>query len=232
MRILRFAAGLLLLPPCVIITRTLLWLVKGAQPSAAQAAVPPAAWALAGGIAAWLAVYYTLPRPVRAYILAHELTHALWGSAMGARILSLKVSAQKGSVTLSKSNFLVTLAPYFFPLYTVLVIMLYCILSLFFKVENYYLLWLALVGFTWGFHLTFTLSTLMQRQTDIEHNGRLLSYSLIYLMNVLGICLWIVAVSSPTLEQMVEYTADITGSTFGTAWDGVLGAIEAGKELL
>lgn len=230
MRILRFAAGLLLLPPCVIITRTLLWLMKGAQPAAAQA-IPPAAWALAGGIAGWLAVYYTLPRPVRAYILAHELTHALWGSVMGARVLSLKVSAHKGSVTLSKSNFLVTLAPYFFPLYTVLAIVLFCFLSLFFKVEDYYLLWLALVGFTWGFHLTFTLSTLMQHQTDIEHNGRLLSYSLIYLMNVLGICLWIVAVSSPTLEQMVGYTADIAGSTFGAAREGVIGLVRAGKEL-
>jgi len=151
---------------------------------------------------------------------------------MGARILSLKVSGHKGSVTLSKSNFLVTLAPYFFPLYTVLVIVLYCILSVFFEVERYYLLWLVLVGFTYGFHLTFTLSTLMQHQTDIAHNGRLLSYSLIYLMNVLGICFWIVSVSSPTLEQMVTYTANITGATFGSVWQVILQAVSAGKDAI
>jgi hypothetical protein len=202
-RAARFLAGALLLPACVAASRSLLVLVREAQPGCA-AAVPPAALALGGGLALWLAAFFTLPRPVRSYVLAHELTHALWGALMGARVLRLVVGRQRGSVTLSKSNFLVTLAPYFFPLYTVLVIAAYYALSLFVNMARYDLLWLGAVGLTWGFHLTFTVATLMQRQTDIQECGRLFSYALIYLLNVLGICLWVVVVSPATLEQMVS----------------------------
>ena len=60
------------------------------------------------------------------------------------------------------------------------------------------------MGFTWGFHLTFTVSTLLQKQTDIHEYGYLFSYTLIYFLNVLGIGLWFVAVTSVTLEHVLR----------------------------
>ena len=204
LRIVRFLVGLLLLPVCVAATRTLIVLVASIHP-ATTAFLPPPAWALIGGFVLWVVLFATLPRPVRGYVLAHELTHALWGSLMGARVSDIRVSEEKGSVTLSKTNFLITLAPYFFPLYTVILVAAYYLLLAFFDVQPYYLYWLGLVGFTWGFHLTFTVSTLMQHQTDIEECGTVFSYAIIYLFNVLGICLWVVIVSSATLEQWVTY---------------------------
>jgi len=204
MRIVRFLLGLLLIPFCLAASWTMADLVRVIQPSAVSV-IPAAAWALAGGFVFWLFLYSTLPRPVRSYVLAHELTHALWGWLMGARVSKLKVSREKGSVTLSKTNLLITLAPYFFPLYTVVVIVVYGALSLRFAVEPYVLLWLGLVGFTWGFHFTFTLSTLMQQQSDIQAYGRLFSYAWIYVLNALGVCFWIVAVSDATLEQMITF---------------------------
>ena len=203
LRLARFFIGLLLLPACVAATQAVVSLARLAQ-VASDSIVPPTAWAFAGGVALWLVVFFTLPRPVRTYVLAHELTHALWGTLMGEKVLGMSVSAQKGSVTLSGSNFLITLAPYFFPLYTVLVIIGYNLLALFYDLNDYYLCWLALVGLTWGFHLTFTLSSLLQRQTDIKECGHLFSYTIIYLFNILGMGLWIVAVSSPTLEQFIR----------------------------
>jgi hypothetical protein len=178
---------------------------------------------LCGGYVLWLALYFTLPRPVRTYVLAHELTHALWGWLMGADILRMRVSARGGSVTLSESNLLIALAPYFFPLYTVLIIAGYYLLSLFFEVERYYLVWLALVGFTWGFHFTFTVATLLQHQTDIREYGHLFSYTVIYVFNVLGICLWVVLVSSATAGRMgillKAHTLETGRScTAGAAW--------------
>jgi hypothetical protein len=193
----------MLLPVCAAATRTVIELVRDAQP-ASTAAVPASALALGGGFLLWLVIFLTLPRPVRTYVLAHELTHALWGALMGARVLQMRVSREKGSVTLSKTNFLITLAPYFFPLYTAIVIVGYYVTGIFADVERYHLVWLALVGFTWGFHFTFTITTLLQHQTDIQECGRVFSYAVIYLLNVLGIALWIVMVSAPTLEQMVE----------------------------
>jgi len=203
MRALRILAGLLLMPVCVAATKTLLALLVSIHPRNAGG-WPFPAWALVGGFLAWLLVYFTLPRPVRGYVLSHELTHALCAYVMGARVYRIRIGTDKGSVTLSKSNALIALAPYFFPFYTVLVIVAYYLLGIFHDLQAYLSLWLALVGFTWGFHFTFTLASLMQHQSDIREHGYLFSYALIYALNMLGICGWIVAVSPATLEQLAR----------------------------
>lgn len=188
--------------------------MDAAQPDSGWA-IPATALALGGGYALWLLLYFTMPRPVRTYVLAHELTHALWGVVMGARVSKMRIAKDHGSVSLSKTNFLITLAPYFFPLYTVLVIIGYYILSIWFRLDPYYLVWLGLVGFTWGFHFTFTVSTLFQRQSDIRQCGRLFSYTVIYMLNVLGICLWVVIVSHVSLADFVDILSARTTAAYG-----------------
>ena len=200
----KFLIGVLLLPVCAAVTQTVLSLVQSLAPEAGVL-LPPSGMALIGGFLLWQLLYLILPRPARSYVLAHELTHALWGWLMGARIMDIKVRKETGSVTLSKSNFLVSLAPYFFPFYTVLVIAAYGVLSFFTDVQVYEFWWLALVGLTWGFHVTCTLHSLLQRQSDIRDNGHLFSYALIYLMNVLGVALWIVLVSSATPAELAGF---------------------------
>jgi len=229
MRILRFAVGIILIPVCFAATRTMVSLLLAITPSRADL-VPVPALAFGGGLMLWLLIYFILPLPMRTYVLAHELTHALWGAMMGARIVRMRVSKQSGSVTLSKSNFLITLAPYFFPLYTVIVIAAYYILSVFTEVEQYYLWWLGLVGFTWGFHATFTVSSLFQHQSDIKECGRIFSYSVIYLLNVAGICLWIVAVSAATLEQTARFFCSDTAETAVALWNWGLRLVERTRQ--
>ena len=166
-----------------------------------------------------------MSRPVRTYVLAHELTHALWGYLLGARVSKLRVSRKGGSVMVSKNGLFVTLAPYFFPFYTVCVVLLYGLLALFFDLSPYEPFWLGLVGLTWGFHVTFTLTTLAQHQTDVERYGRILSYTFIYLMNVLGVCIWVVATASPTIEDLVrELAAGLVavGSQLWAFLDGLI----------
>ena len=226
MRFLKFLLGLAMLPFCVAATRTVISLTRDIQPHS-YGALPLSTWGLIIGFCLWIILFFCLPRPMRTYVFAHELTHALWGWIMGARVSRLRVSKQGGSVTLSKTNFLIALAPYFFPLYTVLVIIGYYALSLFFDLRHYEPFWLGLIGLTWAFHLTFTITTLLQHQPDIHENGRLFSYSLIYLLNVLGISLWIVAVASPTLERWTtqlqrDTTASwaVTARAATVAWNG------------
>ena len=220
MRFFRFVIGLLLIPLCVAGTRTLISLVMKLYPG--DQAVPYPLMALLAGFLLWQMIFIFLPRPVRTYVFAHELTHALWGWLMGARVSKFKVSKDKGSVTLSKTNFLITLAPYFFPLYTVLLIIMYYILFIFWDVEKYHSVWLGLIGFTWGFHLSFTVITLMQKQSDIRSSGHLFSYAFIYLMNVLGICLWVVVVSQATAVQMANFLYSSLIDTGLNVWDGIL----------
>jgi hypothetical protein len=171
------------------------------QPSS-SALIPPSIAAFGGGFILWLLIFILLPRPVRSYILAHELTHALWGILRGARVKNIKVAKEQGSVTLTRTDFLITLAPYFFPLYTFIVIVAYYILSIFFEMQRYELVWLGLVGFSWAFHVCFTITTLMQEQSDIKGCGYLFSYTVIYVANLLCVALWIVVVSEVTLSAM------------------------------
>jgi hypothetical protein len=188
--------------------------------SAEYALLPPSGWALCGGFALWVVVFVTLPRPARTYIVAHEVTHALWAWAMGAKVHDIRINKQSGSVTLSKSNFLIALAPYFFPLYTILLILTYYALSLFYAVERYHLAWLTLVGFTWAFHVTFTITTLLQKQSDIREHGYVFSYAVIFLLNVAGIGLWVVIVSTATLEEFARYVRTDLAATTKTIMTG------------
>jgi hypothetical protein len=220
-RVLRFLAGLVLLPAGAAVAHAL-WRVVLYLPLRPEAFSPDAAW-LIGGFVVWLLFYGLLPRPTRAYVMGHELTHALWGWLMGARVSKLRVGEDSGSVTLSKTNFLVTLAPYFFPFYTMLLLAVFGALALFYPVERYHLWWMGMVGLTWGFHFTFTVSTLLQRQSDVQACGRLFSYAVIILLNLFGIGLWVVAVSPVTLGQWHAALADggvAVARGLAALWDG------------
>ena len=203
MRFLKFLLGLTLLPLCWAASTTLYQLVEQIYRSS-TGSWPLSVWGLLIGFALWLILFFSLPKPMVTYVFAHELTHALWAWIMGARVSRLKVSARGGSVTLDKTNFVIALAPYFFPLYTMLVIIGFYALALFFDLHTYEPFWLGLIGLTWCFHLTFTIRTLLQHQPDIHQHGRVFSYSIIYLANVLGVALWIVLIASPSLQTLAQ----------------------------
>ncbi len=209
MKAVRIFIGLLLLPCCFAVSRTVYFLL--AATGGGESFGSTFCLAAGTGLCLWALVFIFLPAPVKSYVLAHELTHALWGNLMGATLLGMKVSKSGGNVRLSESNFLVALAPYFFPLYAMLVICAYFLGSVFVDLHKYDSLFYALVGFTLGFHVFFTVSVLAQKQPDIESYGKIFSYTLIYFMNALVISLLIVAVAPVTFSRFAEgVAADFT----------------------
>ncbi len=162
---------------------------------------PRAILALAAGLLFWLAALALLPAPARAYVLAHEITHALWGAAMGARLCGMRISRAGGYVKLTEHNFLVALAPYFFPFYTVLILLAWWISSWFTGPATGRWLWLAALGASLGFHFTFTVQALIRRQSDLQAYGRLFPYALIYCGNVLGLTLLAALLSGAALSE-------------------------------
>jgi len=116
MKWVKFVVGVLLLPLCVGAS-TALWRIVRASENADTIWV-----AFLAGAGCWLAVYLLLPKPMRVYVFGHELTHAIWVWLMGGRVKRFKASAKGGHVIVTKSNFLIALAPYFFPLYAALVV--------------------------------------------------------------------------------------------------------------
>jgi hypothetical protein len=221
----RFLIGLALLPLAAAVTLATADLLRG-LPADPQHLVSPPTAALFGGYFAWLAIYLLLPLPMRAYIWGHELTHAVWGMLFGARIHGIDVRASGGSVRLSKSNLLITLAPYFFPFYTLLALLLRFVLNFFIPMAPYEIFWLFLVGFTWGFHFTFTIHSLSVRQPDIALYGRLFSYVLIYLLNLSGIGLWVVSTTSATAGRWAGLTIDRTVRAYADTGRAVAAGVE------
>lgn len=212
----------MLLPACWAVSVAVYALYQTSVESAAE--TPFATWALPAGFVLWVLIYFLLPRPFRTYVLGHELTHALWAIMMGGRVGKLKVGKNGGHVELSKTNFIITLAPYFFPFYAFLVITVYYLAGIWLEVEPYKAWWLGAVGFTWAFHVTFTLNMLAERQPDIQEHGRIFSYAVIYLMNVLVIGLWMVLVGDPQFSSFGQLLAHECAVVYNYSYQILLSA--------
>ena len=109
-------------------------------------------------------------------------------AAMGGRIFKFRASRTGGYVLTDKANFWIALAPYFHPLYSILIIAVYGGLSLFYDLKPYTPLLFALLGLTWAFHFSFTLWMIPKGQTDLSSYGTFFSLVVIYLINLLLVC--------------------------------------------
>ena len=175
---------------------------------------------LFAGMVAFLAVWTAMPNPVRLYVLGHELTHAVWGLAFGARVSDLKVGATGGSVRLTKSNVWITLAPYFFPFWTIVVVAV----ALAVRAVMHFThpgaplpvpwLWMFAVGFTWCFHACFTVRSLMQTQPDVQEYGRIFSWTFILVCNILGVLAWIVCTTDVSAAALLHRLWSHTAATY------------------
>ncbi len=200
LRLAKFLAGVVLLPVCVVLTMTFVRAVAILAQAPERVPMLPA-FACIAGMAIWAIVWLFLPPLTRTYVLGHELTHALWSVLFGGKASGLKVGDRGGSVRVTKNNAWVTLAPYFFPLYTVLVAVVWLLCVWWFPaVKPYSPIFLFWIGLTWSFHLTFTIRFLTFSQPDIREHGRLFSYALIYVLNLLTLGAALVAVGSWTFS--------------------------------
>ena len=85
------------------------------------------------------------PRPLRFYVFGHELTHAIWVWLMGGKVREFRVSRDGGHILTDTHNFWIALAPYFYPIYSLAVIILYGFISLFYNLGTHRLaiLWVS-----------------------------------------------------------------------------------------
>ena len=206
---LRLLLGVALLPACWGATRVFFKAIVAS--AGAGDWVSAEVLSLLGGVLAFTVAWFALSHPVRAYVLGHELTHALWGLLFGARPSDLRVGATGGSVRLTKSNMIITLAPYFFPFYTFVVIVCALVVYAFVRPLPFLPLWLFLVGFTWAFHVLFTLETLGQRQPDVRPYGRVFSWTFIYLVNLAIVLVWLASTTPFTFTELgLALVEDVT----------------------
>src|SRR5688572_19911107 len=134
----------------------------------------------AGGVAAYGLIQALFWKPIFVYVMGHELTHALASVLQGGRADHLHVSTQGGQVKVDRSNFIVNLAPYFFPIYTFGLMLVYWIADERFKAALVFLL-----GMSLAFHYALTAYSLRQHQSDISEVGWLFAIPFILALNLL-----------------------------------------------
>ena len=179
---------------------------------------------LFAGLVAFPVAWHFVPDPVRLYVLGHELAHAVVGLLFGARVSNLKVGVKGGSVQLTKSNVWITLAPYFLPFWTMVVVAVASVVRgvMYFTHPGVPLpapwAWMFAVGFTWSFHACFTIRSLMQRQPDVEEYGRVFSWTFILACNIAGVLLWIVCTTGIAPRAMAGCLWSSVSHAYASLW--------------
>jgi hypothetical protein len=193
-RWVKFVVGLFLLPPAWILTQTFFT-------AFARATLHEAFWAteefwfFALGLVIWLVAFLGLPRPLWVYVFGHELTHAIWVLLQGGRVSEFKITKQGGHILSDRINTWIALAPYFFPIYSLLVIALYGLAGLFWDMAPFRPVLYMLIGATWGFHFTFTLWMIPRGQTDLLYGGTFFSIVVIYILNLAVLAIFLIVAS-------------------------------------
>ncbi|MCU0795688.1 MAG: hypothetical protein MUF31_07095 [Akkermansiaceae bacterium] len=153
------------------------------------------------------------------YVLGHELTHILFIWLFRGRVEDWGVKASGGYVTTDKNNIIIALAPYFLPLWAVVILVGFSLTGLFMPLtptamKTFY----ALLGFFWGFHVIWTVWMIQHDQPDLRENGVFLSLNIIFLTNLcIVIALTIAASPSMTTQGFVtdwcKHASDLASSS-------------------
>jgi hypothetical protein len=212
-KVIKTILAILLLPLCFGAAASL-WRVLQASGNADTIWV-----ATLSGAACWVVIYMLMPKPMWVYVFGHELTHAIWAWMMGGKVKKFKATSQGGHVVVTKSNFLIALAPYFFPLYAILVVLLFVAGHWLWNWHNYLVWFHLLLGAAYAFHVTLTWHILKSHQSDISEQGYIFSAVIIFLGNMtvllLGIPLLASRVDVPTA---LSWWAHSTGDALLALW--------------
>ncbi len=155
-------------------------------------------WFFSLGVLLWIVAFAGLPRPLWLYVFGHELTHALWVLLLGGKVHRFQVTRSGGHILADRTNTWIALAPYFFPIYSVLVLAVYGITGLFVDFSPHeWVPWLlyGLIGITWAFHVTFTCWMIPKGQPDLHYGGTFFSLILILLLNLIVLSVMLIVAS-------------------------------------
>lgn len=217
-RFVKLLVGLFLLPAAWVLTQTF-FMAFARTTIRNQFWITEEFWFFSLGVILWLVAFFGLPRPIWLYVFGHELTHAIWVMLMGGRVHRFQVTRQGGHILADRTNTWIALAPYFFPLYSLLAIVIYGICGIFWDVAPYRWILYMVIGITWAFHLTFTVWMITKGQPDLYYGGTFFSLTVIYILNLILLSIMLV-LAAPEITWMsflrelfqntVDFTSDLT----------------------
>jgi len=134
---------------------------------------------------AWLVIGIANDFFLLVYVLGHEMTHALFVYLCGGRISDLRFSSDGGYIMTNKSNILIALAPYFVPFWSVVAVAVYGFIDFFYPSEIADITFITSIGFTWCFHIIWTIWMIPKDQPDLKEHGTFFSLMIIIFANLL-----------------------------------------------
>jgi hypothetical protein len=139
------------------------------------------------GIAAYVVIHLLFYKPTYLYVLGHEAVHAGISWIFGGKIKSFKVSKAGGSVGTDKSNVVISLSPYFVPIYAIVIAVIYFVVASSYNING--ATFIFLIGFALAFHMISTIEVMKIRQPDIVKSGHFFSIVFVYVFNVIVVAL-------------------------------------------
>ena len=158
---------------------------------------------LIGGCLGWMALFFIglasrgTPLFLRLYVLGHEFMHAwLAGFFFKGKIKDFQTGPEGGYIITDKYNFIIALAPYLWPIYCIPVLAAWGVAGWFPWGLEYSGSFFAALGFTWMYHLSFTVWMLTKGQSDLLGPGRIFSLVLIYTTNVALLAAFVITMAA------------------------------------
>jgi hypothetical protein len=177
------------------------------------------------GFASYVIFFLAFKKPLVAYVFGHELTHVLWVLMFSGKVDSMKVSRKGGYIKANRKNFLILLAPYFFPIYTILVIVAYILISYFYDISRYFPIAAFAIGFSWSFHILLNAFAMTKSQDDFEHTGTFFSIVLVVLCNIFILGLLVAFISgSVNLRGYMDTLGHNIPAVYTLIGDGIKSA--------
>jgi hypothetical protein len=146
------------------------------------------------GFISYILIHFLFYKPVFAYVMSHEISHALCAWLFGRKINEIKITSTEGYTSVENPNIFIALIPYLFPFYTILVLILILIAK-----EIFYPYLIFLLGATLSFHIIFTITAVLKRQSDFA-NQRIFSLSIIFFVNVIIIIVILSFIAYPNIK--------------------------------
>ncbi len=166
------------------------------------------------GFGTGLAVFAIISSPfMRLYVLGHELTHWLTAKAFRRQTGKLRIGKVEGSVSVQHPNIWIILAPYFFPFYTVIWIVVVKIIQIWYDGLGLLIVLYLGIGLTYAYHIFMTMLALSKEQTDLKMYGYSFSLCLIILINF-----FIVYCGLSFFSDNMDYSITLLKKSYTTQW--------------
>ncbi len=149
-------------------------------------------WILLGGAALYVFLHFVLRKPERMYLWAHEFAHLVVAKIFLRRVHAFQITSRDGGkVVIDRTNVIIDLAPYIFPLYSLAA----ACAAFFFRKASPWVpdAYLAVASFLFTMHLLFSAEGFFRGQPDVKRSGRLFSGAVV----LLCLLLWIPCLLAP-----------------------------------